>query len=352
MKKVLKNERMLNIMVPLLSAVFGLVVGAIVMIISGYDPIEGYRSLINGMIGTPRAIGETLRAAIPLILTGGSVAFAFRTGLFNIGVEGQLLVGWLAAVLVGIYVDLPMVLHIPLAILVAFLAGALWGFIPGLLKGLYRVNEVIITIMLNYVALYSTAYIIKEFMHAGNEKTEVVKETASLSSDFLSSITGSSRFHWGFLVAIIAMIVMSFILSKTTLGYELKAVGFNQHAAQYAGMNVSRNIILSMSIAGGFAGLAGAVEGLGTYGYMTATSSFSGLGFDGIAVALLGMNNPIGIIVAATLFGGLKSGSAQMSFDANVPAELINIIIACIIFFVACSYLVRFALKRLVKEEN
>ncbi|MEH6848444.1 ABC transporter permease [Bacillus pseudomycoides] len=350
MAKKFLTERTINIIVPVLSVIFGLLVGAIVMITSGYDPIVGYAALWDGMVGNPRAIGETLRTMIPLVLAGLSVAFAFRTGLFNIGVEGQLLVGWLAAVWFGYAVSLPAFLHVPLSILFAALVGGLWGFIPGYLKGKFKVNEVIVTIMMNYIALYVTYYIIRNFLHEANEKSYDIKASASLSSSWLASLTDGSRLHWGIVVAIVVALIMWFLLDRTTLGYELKSVGFNQHASKYAGMKVSRNVVLSMTIAGAFAGIGGAMEGLGTFESMTAMSSFTGIGFDGIAVALLGANNAFGILLSALLFGGLKSAAPQMNFEANVPSELINVIIACIIFFVACSYILRWALSRFNKE--
>ena len=350
MAKKFLTERTINILVPVLSVIFGLLVGAIIMITSGYDPIVGYAALWDGMVGNPRAIGETLRTMIPLVLAGLSVAFAFRTGLFNIGVEGQLLVGWLAAVWFGYAVSLPAFLHVPLSILFAALVGGLWGFIPGYLKGKFKVNEVIVTIMMNYIALYVTYYIIRNFLHEANEKSYDIKASASLSSSWLSSLTDGSRLHWGIVAAIVVALIMWFILDRTTLGYELKSVGFNQHASKYAGMKVSRNVVLSMTIAGAFAGIGGAMEGLGTFQSMTAMSSFTGIGFDGIAVALLGANNAFGILLSALLFGGLKSAAPQMNFEANVPSELINVIIACIIFFVACSYILRWALSRFSKE--
>lgn len=350
MAKKLLTDRTIHILVPVLSVIFGLFVGAIIMLVGGYDPIAGYAALWEGMVGNPNAMGETLRTMIPLVLAGLSVAFAFRTGLFNIGVEGQLLVGWLASVWFGYAVSLPSFLHIPLSILVAAIAGGIWGFVPGYLKGKYQVNEVIVTIMMNYIALYVTYDVIRKFIYAGDEKSHDIQQSASLSSEWLSSITDGSRLHWGIAVAIIAAIIMWFLLERTTLGYELKSVGFNRHASQYAGMKVSRNVVLSMTIAGAFAGVAGAMEGLGTFQNMTAATSFTGIGFDGIAVALLGANNAFGIIFAALLFGGLKSAAPQMNFDANVPSELISVIIACIIFFVACSYVIRWALSRFSKE--
>ncbi|KAA0548175.1 ABC transporter permease [Bacillus sp. BGMRC 2118] len=350
MQKMMKNERFFHIVVPVFAVILGLLAGAIIMLVSGYDPILGYVSLLDGIIGDSYQIGETIRAMTPLILSGLAVAFAFRTGLFNIGVEGQLLVGWLASVWVGIAFDLPAIVHIPLAILAAALAGAIWGFIPGLLKAKLKVHEVIVTIMLNYVALHVTNALIRTYLLVPGERTGTIKESASLSSEFLMELTQFSRLHYGFIVAIIGAIIMWFLLEKTTKGYELKAVGFNQHASQYAGMNVSRNIILSMAISGAFAGVAGSMEGLGTYQYMTINGGFTGQGFDGIAVALLGANNPFGVILAALLFAGLKIGALTMQSAAFVPTELVEIVIALIIFFVASSYIIRWFFTRFSKE--
>lgn len=350
MDKVLKNPRIMNILIPVLAALLGLIAGGIIMLVSNYNPIKGYGALLEGIVGSPRAIGETIRAMAPLILAGLSVAFAFRTGLFNIGVEGQLLVGWLASVWVGyLFTGLPKIIHLPLAILAAAIAGGIWGLVPGLLKARFRVHEVIVTIMMNYIAMYVTNALIKAYLYAGNEQSYKIQATASLKSEFLSSITGNSRLHWGILIALFAAIIMWFILEKTSLGYELRSVGFNQHASQYAGMNVSRNIVTSMVISGAFAGVAGAMEGLGTFQNMTAQAFFSGVGFDGIAVALLGANNAIGIILASGLFGGLQSGAGRMNFQAGVPSELVEIVIALIIFFVASSYLIRWLINRMAK---
>ncbi|WLD95388.1 ABC transporter permease [Alkalihalobacillus sp. AL-G] len=329
----------------------GLLIGAIIMMTSGYNPLEAYTALFNGIFSEPYFLGETVRQMTPLILSGLAVAFAFRTGLFNIGVEGQLLVGWLASVYVGIAVEgLPAFIHVPLAILAAAAAGALWGLVPGYLKARFRVHEVITTIMLNYVALHVTNAIIRAYLLAPGERTEDIQSSASLASPFLQEITDFSRMHYGFIVALIAAVLMWYILWKTTTGYELRAVGFNEHASNYAGINVRKNIILSMCISGGFAGVAGAMQGLGTYQYMTINAAFTGVGFDGIAVALLGANSAIGIILAAGLFGGLKIGALNMQAIANVPPELITIVIALIIFFVASSYLVHWLRNRINKR--
>ncbi|WP_078553967.1 ABC transporter permease [Bacillus alkalicellulosilyticus] len=349
MKESLKNN-VSHILFPLIAVLFAILIGAIIMLLTGYNPVTGYIAMIVGIFGDSYVLGETIRTMAPLILAGLAVGFAFRTGLLNIGVEGQLIVGWLASVYVGIAFSLPTVIHLPLAIAAGALAGAVWGFIPGILKARFHVHEVIVTIMMNYIALYTVNYIIRSYLLQPGERTESINPTASLASPFLQSITDFSRLHYGIIVALLGCVVMWFILWKTSKGFELRAVGFNQHASQYAGMNVKKNIVLSMIISGAFAGVAGSMEGLGTYQYMTIMPGFTGVGFDGIAVALLGANTAIGTLLAAGLFGGLQIGALNMQSQAGIPTELVDIVIALIIFFVASSYLVRWIVSRLKKE--
>ena len=344
------SSRIKNMVIPILAVLLGMIVGTIIMLITGYNPIDAFIALWNGAFGEIYYVGEVIRQVTPLILAGLAVAFAFRTGLFNIGVEGQLIVGWLAAVWVGVAFELPTIIHLPLAVLAGAVAGALWAFIPGLLKAKFRVHEVIVTIMMNYVALHVANYIIRSFLSEKSDRTDKIFESASLRSSFLEGLTDYSRLHWGIVIALICVFLMWFILEKTSRGFELRAVGFNQHASEYAGMNVRSNIILSMVISGAFAGLAGAMEGLGTFGYAAVRGGFTGVGFDGIAVALLGANGPIGIILAALLFGALKVGALNMPLEAGVPNELVDIIIALIVFFVAASYMIRIFIERISKK--
>ncbi|MEI3610867.1 ABC transporter permease [Pseudogracilibacillus sp. SO30301A] len=344
------SNRLFNILVPLISVFIGLMAGAIIMLIYGYNPLEGYLALWKGAFGDLYFIGETIRQVTPYILTGLAVAFAFRAGLFNIGAEGQVIVGWLAAVWVGTTIEAPMFIHLPLAMLVAALAGAVIAFVPGYLKAKLGVHEVIVTIMFNYIALYSVNSIIRNVLTEHADKTEKIAPTASLSSEWLATLTMYSRVHYGILIALLAALIMWFIITKTTIGYEIRSVGFNQNASRYAGMNVSKNIILAMVISGAFAGLAGSMEGLGTFGNMSIQGGFSGLGFDGIAVALLGANTALGVILAAILFGALKVGALNMPTEAGVPSELVDVIIAFIIFFVASSYMIRWIILRFKKE--
>lgn len=346
------SNRMFNILIPVISVLLGLLAGALIMLAFQYNPVAGYAALWQGSFGDPYFFGETVRQIIPYILTGLAVAFAFRSGLFNIGVEGQLLVGWLASVWVGTSVEAPLFIHLPLAVLAAAVAGGIWAFIPGILKARLGVHEVIVTIMMNYIALHVTNALIRSVLTDGADTTDRIAETSSLSSEWLMAMTDFSRMHYGILIALFAAAIMWFLLEKTTAGYELRAVGFNQNASNYAGMNVSKNIILSMVISGAFAGLGGAMEGLGTFGYMPLHSGFTNLGFDGIAVALLGGNAALGVVLAAILFGALKVGALNMPTGADVPSELVEIVIALIIFFVASSYIIRWALLRLKKGDN
>ncbi|MBU8877897.1 ABC transporter permease [Bacillus sp. FJAT-29790] len=344
------SSRLRNMIVPVVAVILGIIVGTIIIIVTGFDAAAAFTALWNGAFGDIYYTGEVVRQVTPYILAGLAVAFAFRTGLFNIGVEGQLIVGWLAAVWVGVAFDLPKFIHLPLAVLAAALAGALWAFIPGFLKARFRVHEVIVTIMMNYVALHVSNYFIRSVLSENRDRTDRIFESASLRSPFLEGLTDYSRLHWGILIALISVFIMWFLLEKTSKGYELRAVGFNQHASEYAGMNVRSNIILSMVISGAFAGLAGAMEGLGTFGYAAIKGGFTGVGFDGIAVALLGGNGPIGIIFAALLFGALKVGALNMPLEAGVPNELVDIIIALIVFFVAASYMIRIFIDRISKK--
>ena len=345
------SNRVVNILVPVISIIIGLFVGAIVMLVSGYDPVEGYIALWNGIFGDVYSIGNTIRQITPYILSGLAVAFAFRTGLFNIGVEGQLLMGWLAAAWVGSAVDLPRIIHLPLALLAAAAAGAFWAFIVGYLKARFNVHEVISSIMLNYTALFVMNAVIKSITDGGY-KTETVSESATLRWQWLREFTDNSSMHLGIIVALLMVLVMWFILERTTRGYELKAVGFNKNAAEYAGMSVNKNIILAMTISGVFAGLAGAMEALGTYQHVSIKAGMSGIGFDGIAVALLGANTPLGVVFGASLFGSLKYGALNMPNAAGIPEEIVSIIIALIIFFVASGYIIRVVLEKMSKKKE
>jgi ABC-type uncharacterized transport system permease subunit len=342
----MSNSKWNSFLVPAVSILLGLLVGAIMMLFMGYDPLRGYAALFTGIFGSLYNIGETLRAVTPLVFTGLAVAFAFRTGLFNIGVEGQFIIGQLTAAYIGAAWNLPPVLHALVAIAFAMLASGLWASIAGYLKAKLHVHEVITTIMLNYIALNTSNYIIREHFRGQQENTPPVHPSANLELPFLSQVFDNARLHWGILLAVLLAIVVYWILFRTAKGYEFRAVGFNPHAAEYAGMNVKRNIVTSMAVSGALAGAGGASETLGVYGYFGIQGGFSGVGFDGIAVSLIGGNHPFGVLLSSLLFGSLSYGSSSMQRLEDIPTEIIRVVIALIIFFVAAGAFVQWLIGK------
>lgn len=347
----MKNKKIFNdtLLYTLTSIILGLLVGAVILSISGFNPIEGYSAMIEGIFGKPKYIAWTIIKATPLILTGLSVAFAFRTGLFNIGAEGQFVMGALVATLVGYFVHLPAIIHIPLTLAAGCAAGALWAGISGILKSKFGVNEVISTIMLNWIALYFQNYVImmESFRKPNSEASYDIQSTAEINITWLKSIVGpATSTNWGILIALIVTIIISYILYKTVLGFELRAVGFNRHGAEYAGINVNKSVVTSMAIAGLLAGMAGAMHVMGVAHKVTILAAQEGYGFDGMAVALIGNNTPIGAVLAGLLFGGLKYGGGKMQV-IGAPTEVINIVIGSIIYFIAASRLVKIIVDKI-----
>ena len=258
--KIAKKKSFLNdtFLFSVLSVVLGLLVGAIALMLSGHNPITVYAALIDGIIGKPKYIAWTIIRATPLILTGLSIAFAFKTGLFNIGAEGQFIIGALVAVLVGAGLDLPAIIHIPLTLLCAALAGAIWGGVAGWLKSKFGINEVIANIMLNWIAFYLSNFVLMtSWLKVPNSETSVpIKDSAKISIDWLKGLVGpATSVNWGIVISIIIVIIIAFILAKTTLGFELRAVGFNKFGAEYAGINVNSSILKSIQFPLPFASL-------------------------------------------------------------------------------------------------
>lgn len=342
-QKELKGPLIPRTVVVGFSAVFlGLLAGAVFMAITGNNPFTGYKFLFRGGLMNIERFGNTLATATPLILTGLSVAFAFRTGLFNIGASGQMLFGGFMATAVALsWTALPRPILLLFMILAGILGGALWGLVPGLLKALFNVHEVVATIMMNWIAYWTIYYQVPKYFKGEFLETESRKiaDVASLRAPWLTELFNDSFINLGLLLGLLAVIIVGVILNKTVLGYELKAAGFNRHASEYAGMNVNRNIVLSMCIAGGLAGLGGVTLYAG-YATNIQIGILPSHGFDGIAVALLGANSPVGVFISAFFFGILHSGKGFMNAMTDVPPEIGDTIIATIIYFAATSVLI------------
>jgi general nucleoside transport system permease protein len=367
-----------SLVVPVLSVVTALIIGGFVIVLSDPDfwatlptdpvgaivaglgsVVASYQALFTGSIGSPteimsaitsgdakeiqtalQPISETLLSATPLIFTGLAVAVGFRAGLFNIGAEGQLYIGAIFAVWVGFsFQGLPMIIHLPLAILAGMLGGALWGWVPGFLKAKTGAHEVIVTIMMNYISYQVVMLVLKTegFQRPGRD--DPISQNV-LPSATLPPLIEGLRVHWGFILALVAAAAVSWLLFRSTKGFEFRAVGLNPGAAKYAGINISRTIILAMVVSGALAGLAGTVEMLGTSGKLTPGFS-PGYGFDAIAIALIGGSRPSGVVAAAILFGALRAGSTPMQAATGTPIDLVVVIQALVIMFVAAPALVR-----------
>jgi ABC-type uncharacterized transport system permease subunit len=332
---------------PVIAILLSLVVGSVIIIVSqllvsGGEldlllPIKAYAALIQGGVGNETAIVNTIAAATPLVLGGLSVAIGFRAGLFNIGAQGQFWLGVVGAVWVGVTLrDAPPPLAITLAVLGGLAAGALWGFIPGLLKAVSGAHEVVTTIMLNYVAASVLAFVVNGPLRVPGAPAAITEDVGNAALPLLLGRNG----HAGFLIALAAVGLVSFVLSRTTFGYEVKTVGANPDAARYAGMRPRRLIVLVMTICGALAGLAGAGEVLGI-AHKTTSSYATSVGFDSIAIALLGRSSPVGVLLAALLFGGMRAGASLMQIRAGIPAEIVDVLQATILLFLVANEVIR-----------
>jgi ABC-type uncharacterized transport system permease subunit len=335
------------IAVPTLSILLALIVGSIVILVSEllvsgqlkFDlPIRAYAALLNGSVGSPNAITNTLVQTTPLLLGGLSVGLAFKAGLFNIGAQGQFLIGALVTVAVGTQFRTfePGFVGMTLALLAGTLAGAFYGFIPGILKAVSGAHEVVTTIMLNFVAVSTVAAAVSGILDVPGSPSPI---TLDVGNAALPTIFGRNG-HLGLFITPLIAAALSWLLFKTTWGFEIRTAGANPEAARYAGMSPRRIIVYAMSLAGGLAGLAGAMEILGVTKHMTASYGTT-VGFDSIAVALLGRTNPLGVVFAALLFGAMRAGAAGMQIEAGVPAELVGVVQATILFFIVASSVVR-----------
>ncbi|VED67451.1 sugar ABC transporter permease [Streptococcus australis] len=344
-------KKYVPIVIPLVSTFLGILLGAIIMWIFGFDALWGYEELFRTAFGSIKNVGEIFRTMGPLILIALGFAVASRAGFFNVGLPGQALAGWIAAVWFALsFPNIPRILMIPLTVLVAAIAGGVIGLIPGLLRAFLGTSEVIVTIMMNYIVLFAGNEIIRNFpkkFMANTESTITVSKNASYKLSFLTELT-KSRMNIGIFIALIAVAVVWFIIKKTTLGFEIRSVGLNPNASDYAGMSAKRTIILSMVISGALCGIGGAVEGIGTFQNVYVQAGSLAIGFNGMAVALLASNSPIGIVFAAFLLGTLQTGAPGMT-TATIPPEFVNIVTASIIFFVSAHYIIEKFIR--IKEQ-
>ncbi|HRE48864.1 MAG TPA: ABC transporter permease [Aggregatilineales bacterium] len=345
--------------VPILAVFTAVIIGSVFILLAGFDPFLAFGGLLQGALGSDVAITRTLLKMTPLILSGLAVALAFKGGLFNIGAQGQLVIGSLCAAIMGYAVyGLPPLLHVGLCLLAGVLGGAAWGFLPGFLKARTGAHEVITTIMLNYIAVLFVewavapgrpnslpgpfAFCLTQGQCESNpNRTPPLLESAYLPPIYVPGGRNPSEYlHLGVIVAVIVAILVGILLFKTTFGFELRMVGLNPNAARYAGIKVGRMTIITMVLAGALAGLAGAIQVTGV-NHDFQTNQNLATGFDSIAVALLAGSNPVGIIPSAFLFGALDAGTTQMQFASRVSGELIRVMQALILMFVAADQIIR-----------
>ncbi len=338
LERVLASNRWVSIIVIML----GFLVGTLLIIAIGRDPGNMYAAMLQTLTGyditrniwNARYIGEWLTASIPLILCGLSMGFAARTGLFNIGAEGQYIVGLTAAQFVALYGPQVPVLHWIVALAAAGIAGMAWGGIVGYLKAKFSVSEVVATIMLNYIAFFLSRWVTMQIPGANTYRTPSYPETARLTSRLFQTLTNESRLNLGLWVACAACLFYWYLIEKTRKGYELRATGFNKEAARYAGIPVTSTITLSMSVAGLFAGLAGAIVALGSFGYGRVLGGYDNYGFNGIAVALVGNSTAGGTLLSGLLFGMLASAQPLMQ-SRQIPKEITWIISGLVVIFIS-----------------
>jgi general nucleoside transport system permease protein len=352
-----------SLVIPVLALVTALVVGGLVIVFTTPDVLdqwgsffsdpggalraswdivyESYRALWDSSLGTPQALSRTLVEATPLALAGLSVALAFRAGLFNIGAAGQLVIGATCAGWVGFTWDLPKPIHLPLAVLAGFAGGAAWGSIAGILKARTGAHEVITTIMLNYISFGLLNYALRSDAFQPEGRDDLISKAVAQSARLPEITVGEVTVHAGLILALVAAALVWWLLERSTVGFRMQSVGANPFASRYAGMSVGSMYVLAMVLAGGLAGLAGTVNILGRPSFSLTGGYYAFLGFDAIAVALLGRARPAGVLGAAFLFGVLRAGSTGMQARTSTPVDIIVVIQALIILFVAAPALVR-----------
>jgi simple sugar transport system permease protein len=324
----------LTVLTSALALAIALLAGALFILVSGHDPVESYRALWNGAFGSRRAIGETLAASTPYIFGGLAFAVAFRAGMFNIGIEGQMVMGGLAAGLfAGADLGLPQVVYVPTSLALAVIAGGIWGALAGALKSLSGAHEVITTIMLNYLAFRLLSFTLLETGDYLPVNPELQATDLAPAGARLPIILDGTRLHAGFLVGLASALVIWLLLFRTNFGYNVRTVGLSRGAAAYAGISWGTTVVLAMFVSGGLAGLGGGSETIGLLGQQY--NSPQGYGFTSIAVGLVGRNHPFGVVAAALVFGTLRSGSNAMQNQVGTSREIVLVLQGLVIFAIA-----------------
>ena len=345
------KSKLLSIGVPFLSVILALLIGSILLLFIDVNPLEAYKYLIFGNFTSVYNISEIFVKATPIILTGLAFTFAYRSGLFNIGADGQMFAGAIAAVYLGLKTGhMSPFISITICLIGAMLAGAVFGIIPGLLKGIFGSSEIITTIMFNYIALYLVSYVVDKPLREASgfyPQTDLIGENA-----FLPYIIKNTRLHIGIIIAIILAVLVYIILWKTPFGFKLRAVGLNPDGAEYSGISIKKSIVISLAISGALAGVAGFTEISGIHHRLLDNFSRN-VGFDGIAAALLGNTNPIGVVTSAILLGMLQTGANAMQRGVGIPANIVSIIQALIIILVLAGNKLRPKIEeRLNRQEK
>jgi len=352
----MKKKTILNVSSSMLAVIFGLLFGLVILLFANpADAFAGLGIIIRGGVSNGMSgIGTTLYIATPIIMTGLSVGFAFKTGLFNIGVTGQFTMGAFVAVYIGIkWTFLPPSIHWLVALLGAAIGGAVWGMVPGILKAYRNVNEVIASIMMNYIGMYLVNYLIRTNIYDQlRNQTQTIESGATIPKAGLDQLFDTASLNIGIFIAIFFVIIIYILIEKTTFGFELKACGMNKYASRYAGINEKRSIVLSMVISGALAGIGGALLYLaGTGRYMQVLDVLAAEGFNGIPVALLGLSNPIGILFAGLFIAHISVGGTNLQLLDFVP-EIIDIIIAAIIYCGAFALIFKQLIERIISRNK
>lgn len=343
------REILLEVGITALAILLAILAGELIMMAFGYDPGKAYSALLQGAFGNLASFTATLTKSVPIMLTGLAVAVAFKCGVFNIGAEGQLMVGALMAGVAGIYLrGLPAMIHIPLTLGAAVAGGMFWAFIPALMKQKFKVNVVIGTIMFNYIGEYIVQYLILNPMKT--EGAASATNPLEMSARLPKLLAPPNVLNLGYVIAILAAFLVFFLMRYMVRGYEMRAVGINPTASRWAGINVEKNMFLALIISGALAGLAGGIEVSGTLGKVVVGAS-NGYGFNGIPVALIAHNNPIIIIFSSLLLAAMRTGSMLMQTSAGVSKNVVDMVQGLIIVFLCAEYVFRYYIKKAMEKK-